>query len=87
MLRDGVETIIGIQSDPVFGPVVMFGLGGVFVEVMRDATFRIAPFGPEKARQMIGEINGRPCLKARVANRPPIKPVVVGPQASLRFLL
>jgi acetate---CoA ligase (ADP-forming) len=62
MLRDGVETIIGVQTDPVFGPVVMFGLGGVFVEVMRDVTFRIAPFGPEEGRRMIGEIKGAAVL-------------------------
>jgi hypothetical protein len=63
MLRDGVETIIGIQMDPVFGPVVMFGLGGVFVEVMRDVTFRVAPFGPDEARRMIGEIKGAAMLE------------------------
>jgi acyl-CoA synthetase (NDP forming) len=63
MLRDGVETIIGVQNDPVFGPVVMFGLGGVFVEVMRDVTFRIAPFGVDEARRMIGEIKGAAVLE------------------------
>jgi acyl-CoA synthetase (NDP forming) len=62
MLRDGIETIIGVQNDPVFGPVVMFGLGGIFVEVMRDVTFRVAPFGPEEARRMIGEIKGAAVL-------------------------
>jgi hypothetical protein len=62
MLLDGVETIVGVQNDPVFGPVVMFGLGGVFVEVMRDVTFRIAPFGVEEARRMIGEIKGAAVL-------------------------
>jgi acetate---CoA ligase (ADP-forming) len=70
MLRDGVETIIGVQMDPVFGPVVMFGLGGVFVEVMRDVTFRIAPFGPEEARRMIGEIKGAAALEG-ARGRPP----------------
>jgi acetate---CoA ligase (ADP-forming) len=70
MLRDGVETIIGVQMDPVFGPVVMFGLGGVFVEVMRDVTFRVAPFGPEEARRMIGEIKGAAVLEG-ARGRPP----------------
>ncbi|MBO0737560.1 MAG: acetate--CoA ligase family protein, partial [Alphaproteobacteria bacterium] len=63
MLREGVETIIGVQDDPVFGPVVMFGLGGVFVEVMRDVTFRMAPFGTAEARRMIGEIRGAALLE------------------------
>jgi acyl-CoA synthetase (NDP forming) len=63
MLRDGIETIIGVQNDPVFGPVVMFGLGGIFVEVMRDVTFRIAPFDTEEARRMIGEVKGAALLK------------------------
>jgi len=70
MLHDGVETIIGVQNDPVFGPVVMFGLGGVFVEVMRDVTFRIAPFGVEEARRMIGEIKGAAGLEG-ARGRPP----------------
>jgi hypothetical protein len=63
MLRDGIETIIGVHNDPVFGPVVMFGLGGIFVEVMRDVTFRIAPFGAAEARRMIGEIKGAAVLE------------------------
>jgi len=63
MLKDGVETIIGVQHDPVFGPVVMLGLGGIFVEVLRDVTFRVAPFGPEEAHRMIGEIRGRAVLE------------------------
>src|SRR5207253_1472330 len=53
MVRGGVEMILGVQNDPVFGPVVMLGLGGIFVEVLRDVTFRIAPFGEEEARRMI----------------------------------
>jgi len=52
-----------VQNDPVFGPVVMFGLGGIFVEVMRDVTFRIAPFGVEEARRMIDEIKGAAVLE------------------------
>jgi acyl-CoA synthetase (NDP forming) len=52
------ETILGVRKDPVFGPVVMFGLGGVFVEVFKDVTFRPAPFDYDAARAMIGEIKG-----------------------------
>jgi len=42
-LDDGVETIVGMNRDPQFGPLLMFGLGGIFVEVMEDTTFRVAP--------------------------------------------
>ena len=62
MLSGGVETVLGVVRDPVFGPVVMFGLGGIFVEVLEDVSFRIAPFGPSEARAMIDEIRGRPVL-------------------------
>ncbi|MGE5269376.1 MAG: acetate--CoA ligase family protein, partial [Thiohalocapsa sp.] len=53
---------LGVQNDAVFGPVVMLGLGGIFVEVLRDVTFRIAPFGEEEARRMIGELRGAAML-------------------------
>lgn len=55
---DGVEAICGVRRDPVFGPVVMFGLGGIHVEVLKDVSFRIAPFGLRTARQMIDELRG-----------------------------
>nr|WP_320191764.1 acetate--CoA ligase family protein [uncultured Desulfobacter sp.] len=58
MVTDGVETILGIQRDPVFGPVVLFGLGGIFVEVFKDVAMRLAPFGEDAAAQMIREIKG-----------------------------
>ncbi|MGH7037990.1 MAG: acetate--CoA ligase family protein [Stellaceae bacterium] len=61
-LDDGIETILGVQNDPVFGPVVMFGLGGVLVEVLRDVTFRLAPFGVAEAHRMIGEVRGATLL-------------------------
>jgi len=63
MVSGGVEMILGVQNDPVFGPVVMLGLGGIFVEVLRDVTFRIAPFGIEEAHRMIGELRGRAMLE------------------------
>ena len=63
MVRGGVEMILGVQDDPVFGPVVMLGLGGIFVEVLRDVTFRIAPFGIEEAHRMIAELRGAAILK------------------------
>lgn len=59
MISDGLETVMGVMKDPLFGPVVMFGLGGVFVEVLRDVVFRPAPFGVDEAREMIAEIRGK----------------------------
>jgi acyl-CoA synthetase (NDP forming) len=70
LLTGGVETILGVQQDPVFGPVVMLGLGGIFVEILRDVTFRLAPFGVEEARRMIGELRGAALLEG-VRGRPP----------------
>ncbi len=63
MVRGGTEMILGVQNDAVFGPVVMLGLGGIFVEVLRDVTFRIAPFGVEEAHRMIAELRGAAILK------------------------
>jgi acyl-CoA synthetase (NDP forming) len=63
MMGDGVETILGIHQDPVFGPVVMFGLGGVLVEVLDDVSFRVAPFHEDEARRMVLELKGRAILE------------------------
>jgi acetyltransferase len=60
---DGHEVIIGSKMDPTFGPVVMFGLGGIFVEVLKDVSFRLAPVTRQEAREMIAEIKGYPLLK------------------------
>lgn len=70
MISGGVETIAGVVSDPVFGPVVMFGLGGVFVEVLKDVTFRVAPFDTAEAHKMIREIRGYAMLEG-VRGAPP----------------
>lgn len=70
MVTGGVETILGVQHDPVFGPMVMFGLGGVFVEVLKDVTFRRAPFDAREARAMIDEVKGRVLLDG-VRGAPP----------------
>lgn len=63
MAPKGVECIAGVHCDPVFGPVVMFGLGGVFVEVLKDVSFRLAPFGRDVALEMIREIKGHALLQ------------------------
>lgn len=58
MVQGGVEVIIGATRDPVFGHVLMFGLGGIFVEAMKDVSFRIAPVSREDAEEMVREIRG-----------------------------
>ncbi len=61
-LGGGVECIMGIQQDPVFGPVALFGLGGLFVEVLRDVVLHRCPFGIDVAERMIRGIRGAPLL-------------------------
>ncbi|MEW6333272.1 MAG: acetate--CoA ligase family protein [Thermodesulfobacteriota bacterium] len=63
MAEKGVEVIVGMKREPGFGPVILFGLGGVFVEVFRDVAFRIPPFSLSDARDMIEEIRGSKLLK------------------------
>ncbi|QDG75009.1 acetate--CoA ligase family protein [Labrenzia sp. PHM005] len=70
MVSGGVETVLGVTRDPVLGPAVMFGLGGIFVEVMKDVTFRLAPFGIDEAHRMIDGIKGRAMLDG-VRGAPP----------------
>jgi acetate---CoA ligase (ADP-forming) len=62
MVGDGTEAILGITNDPLFGPAVMFGLGGIFAEVLKDVSFRLAPVTPSVARDMVEEIAGYPVL-------------------------
>jgi len=61
-MMSGIECIVGMSTDPQFGPVVMFGLGGVFVEVLKDVSFRIVPFSPSEARRLIEEIKSKKVL-------------------------
>jgi len=58
MAAKGVEVIVGMKREPGFGPVILFGLGGVFVEVFKDVAFRMPPLSLSDAREMIGEIRG-----------------------------
>ncbi|MCU1451525.1 MAG: pimeloyl-CoA synthetase [Acidimicrobiales bacterium] len=69
LVPGGVETVVGISQDELFGPVVMFGLGGVFVEVLKDVTFRVPPFGRDEARRMLDELEGAALLRG-VRGRP-----------------
>ena len=60
MAEPGLEVIIGAKLDPQFGHVIMFGLGGIFVEICRDVSFRVTPVDREMAREMVLEIKGSP---------------------------
>ena len=62
MVRRGAEVIVGCVRDPQFGPAVMFGIGGVTVELMKDVSFRLAPVTREEAFEMMGEVKGFPIL-------------------------
>jgi len=62
MVTGGEEVIIGLTTDPTFGKVIMFGLGGIWVEVMKDVSFRVVPLSRLDARDMIEEIKGYPLL-------------------------
>jgi len=63
MAKAGTEVIIGMTRDPSFGPVLMFGLGGIFVEVLKDVAFRIVPLDKNDASEMISEIKGKKLLE------------------------
>jgi acyl-CoA synthetase (NDP forming) len=63
MARPGTEVIIGMSKDSQFGPVLMFGLGGIMVEVLKDVAFRIVPLESRDARQVVREIRGFPVLE------------------------
>ena len=62
MAKPGVETIIGARQDASFGPIVMFGLGGIYVEVMKDVAFRAAPISKREAHAMVSDIRSYPLL-------------------------
>ena len=70
MVDGGIETILGVQVDPVFGPAVMFGLGGVFVEVFKDVAFRLAPIDRDAALEMIAETKGAALLAGARGHEP-----------------
>lgn len=70
MAPSSTEVIVGAIKDPQFGPALMFGLGGIFVEVLKDVTFRVAPITVDEAREMITEVKAYPLLKG-YRNQPP----------------
>ena len=81
MALQGIEVIVGATTDPQFGPVMMFGLGGVFVEVLKDVAFRIVPLEARDASQMVREIKGLPILQgargAQPADLPALEALIV----------
>ena len=70
MARPGIEVIIGLSKDAQFGPVLMFGLGGILVEVLKDVSFRIVPLTRKDAEEMIREIKGYPLLQGYRGQEP-----------------
>lgn len=71
MTPQGLEVLVGMSRDPQFGPLVTFALGGIYVEILKDATFRVAPFSRDEAQQMLGELRARALLDG-VRGKPPV---------------
>jgi 3-hydroxypropionyl-CoA synthetase (ADP-forming) len=63
MVPSGIELIVGLQNDPQFGPVIMFGMGGINTEIFKDISFRVLPITKEDAREMIEDLKGKQLLK------------------------
>ncbi|MEF8840895.1 MAG: acetate--CoA ligase family protein [Haloarculaceae archaeon] len=74
---EGVETIVGTNRDPQFGPLVLFGLGGIFVEVLEDTAVRVAPVAEPEAREMVGDIRATPLLRGARGREPVDESAVV----------
>ena len=70
MVTEGKEVILGMSRDPQFGPLLMFGLGGIYVEVLKDVSFRVAPISERQARQMLGEVRSYPLLAGVRGEKP-----------------
>jgi acetate---CoA ligase (ADP-forming) len=78
MVQGGVETVVGLSQDGVFGPTVMVGFGGVLVEVLGDVAFRVPPFDRDEARRMVGELQGLPLLTGTRGRAPADVDALVG---------
>ena len=76
MVPTGLEVLIGMNRDPQFGPLVTFGLGGIYVETFKDVTFRTAPFSRSEAEEMLSEIRARSLLDG-VRGKPPVDKQIV----------
>lgn len=81
------ETIIGSVNDPTFGATVMFGLGGIFVEILQDVTFRVAPISDKEAATMLDEIRGAPILDGARGESPRDKEALAHVLAQYAFMV
>ncbi len=77
MVKGGREVIIGVSRDPQFGPLIMFGLGGIYVEVLKDVTFRVAPIDRRQATEMLDEIRSHRLLRGVRGEKPSDRPAIV----------
>lgn len=87
MARSGIEIIIGMYKDAQFGPVIMFGLGGIFVEVLKDVSFRLIPIMKRDAEEMIKEIKGYALLNGYRGQEPAHIPSLVDVMLKLSALV
>lgn len=69
-ISSSTETIVGMNRDPQFGPLLLFGLGGIFVEILEDTSVRVAPIGEDEARAMVDEIQAAPLLRGARGREP-----------------
>ncbi|MEJ5199029.1 MAG: acetate--CoA ligase family protein [Anaerolineae bacterium] len=77
MVKGGREVIIGVNRDPQFGPLIMFGLGGIYVEALKDVTFRVAPIDRRQATEMLGEIRAYRLLRGVRGEKPSDQQAIV----------
>ncbi len=77
MAPPGQELVVGGLKDPQFGPLIMVGLGGIFVEVLKDVAFRICPIEEIDAREMLAELKGAPLLKGARGQKPASEDAIV----------
>jgi len=77
MVKGGREIIIGVNRDPQFGPLIMFGLGGIYVEALKDVTFRIAPIDRRQATEMLDEIRSHKLLRGVRGEKPSDRQAIV----------
>ena len=76
MVQNGVELMIGVAPDPLFGPLIAFGLGGIHVEILADVRFRVTPLSDQDAREMIREIRGYRLLQGYRGHPPADIPAI-----------
>src|ERR671910_614155 len=70
MVDPGLEVIVGLQNDPQFGPVIMFGLGGINTEIFKDVTLRVLPITPKDIEEMVESLRGKTMLKGFRGSEP-----------------